>query len=143
MPSSCLLFSLQSDIALTAGVRSFRGSSVTHLCVLIAVVCLSCVCLTAFHAQVNLNFPSNDSIAQQHTIRLVHGGERKEQPLQSPGGNSYPLIIRLETLTPQATADGKQLQQVCVVGHKSGAPLAAHALVNSTQCMVEVLMLED
>lgn len=51
-------------------------------------------------------------LAQQHVVRLVQDGQRKEEALQFARGNSYPLIIRLETLTQQAAADGKQLQQV-------------------------------
>jgi hypothetical protein len=63
-------------------------------------------------AQVNQQFPLGDSLAQQHAIRLVQAGERKEQPLQTAMGSSYPIIIRLEALTEQAAAEGKQLQQV-------------------------------
>lgn len=60
----------------------------------------------------NQQFPQGDSLAQQHAIRLLQDGQRKEQPLQTAMGNSYPLIIRLEALTEQAAAQGKELQQV-------------------------------
>lgn len=66
----------------------------------------------AYCVQVNQQFPQGDSLAQQHAIRLLQDGQRKEQPLQTAMGNSYPLIIRLEALTEQAAAQGKELQQV-------------------------------
>jgi len=62
--------------------------------------------------QVNQQFPPSQELSQQHVVRLVQDGDRKEQPLQTAGGNSYPLIIRLETLAQHAAAEGKQLQQV-------------------------------
>jgi hypothetical protein len=65
------------------------------------------------HPQVNQQFPQDEALGRQHAIRLVHAGERKEQQLQLAQGNSYPLIIRLETLTQKAAEEGKQLQQVC------------------------------
>jgi hypothetical protein len=73
--------------------------------------------------QVNQQFPPGDSLAQQHAIRLVQAGEPKEQPLQTAMGNSYPIIIRLEALSEQATADGKQLQQVRCLCARAGVGL--------------------
>lgn len=74
-----------------------------------------CALLLCVLLQVNQQFPQGDSLAQQHAIKLVQAGERKEQPLQTAMGNSYPIIIRLEALTEQAAAEGKQLQQVRAV----------------------------
>jgi len=61
---------------------------------------------------VNQHFPPSQELLQQHVVRLMQDGERKEQPLQTACGNSYPIIIRLETLAQHAAAEGKQLQQL-------------------------------
>lgn len=71
-----------------------------------------CCRVAAVLAQVDQQFPQDAGLGQQHAIRLVQAGERKEQPLQTAMGNSYPLIIRLEALTEKAAGEGKQLQQV-------------------------------
>lgn len=59
------------------------------------------------------HFPTDDSIAQQHMISLT---THRPDLLTLARGDSYPLIIRIETLTEQAAAEGKQLQQVSSCG---------------------------
>eukprot|EP00878_Enallax_costatus_P002146 GHUV01002314.1.p1 GENE.GHUV01002314.1~~GHUV01002314.1.p1 ORF type:complete len:365 (+),score=80.41 GHUV01002314.1:265-1359(+) len=64
----------------------------------------------AFYAKgMDQHFPKDDSIAQQHMISLT---THSPDLLTLARGDSYPLIIRLETLTEQAAAEGKQLQQL-------------------------------
>jgi hypothetical protein len=58
-------------------------------------------------------FPSagDAALLQQHRISLQ---EHDPALLSLAAGDSYPLVIRLEALTEQAAAEGRQLQQVRV-----------------------------
>jgi hypothetical protein len=61
-------------------------------------------------------FPSagDAALLQQHRISLQ---EQDPDLLCLAAGDSYPLVIRLEALTEQAAAEGRQLQQVRMSGH--------------------------
>lgn len=52
-------------------------------------------------------------LAQQHTVSFT---KHSAELLTLATGDSYPLIIRLEALTEQAAAEGRQLQQVWPAG---------------------------
>ena len=94
-----------------------------------------CLSRCSNELQVNLQFPPSDAIAQQHAIRLVdEDGGRREQPLQAPGGNSYPLIIRLETLAQTPAAEGKQLQQVRCGAVDTAAMLVPYDVLSHPLC---------
>jgi hypothetical protein len=54
--------------------------------------------------------PAGDAaLLQQHRLSLR---EADPELLCLAAGDSYPLVIRLEALTEQAVAEGRQLQQV-------------------------------
>lgn len=57
----------------------------------------------------NHHFPPDDTTARQHMISLT---THSPDLLTLTQGDSYPLIIRMETLTEQAAAEGRQLQQL-------------------------------
>lgn len=74
--------------------------------------------LPFLHMQMDHHFPNSDDLAQQHMISLTtHSADL----LSLTQGDSYPLIIRLETLTEQAAAEGKQLQQVRTSSERQSA----------------------
>lgn len=60
----------------------------------------------------NHQFPPDETLGQQHVISL---STHSPDLLTLAQGDSYPLIIRMETLTEQAAAEGRQLQQVSQV----------------------------
>jgi hypothetical protein len=57
----------------------------------------------------DLQFPSDEMLGLQHVISLT---QHSPDLLTLARGDSYPLVIRLEALSDQAMAEGRQLQQV-------------------------------
>eukprot|EP00775_Hariotina_reticulata_P014623 gene14623-14759_t len=65
---------------------------------------------SAYYANgMDLQFPSDEVLGLQHVISLT---QHSPDLLTLARGDSYPLIIRLEALTDQAVAEGRQLQQM-------------------------------
>uniref|UniRef100_A0A383VHQ5 RING-type E3 ubiquitin transferase n=1 Tax=Tetradesmus obliquus TaxID=3088 RepID=A0A383VHQ5_TETOB len=78
--------------------------------------------------------PGDALLLQQHGISL-----RQHDPelLSLAAGDSYPLVVRLEALTEQAVAEGRQLPQGCCGSAGDSYPLVVRLEVLTEQAVAE------
>lgn len=68
--------------------------------------------------QLGLNFPGTTPEGAQHVIDLSLYGE---QELLAAGRDTYPLVVRLETVTDKGKREGHTLQELRCVASRRGA----------------------
>lgn len=64
-----------------------------------------------------LVFPSSPEVAEAHSL---HTAGLAPDALGAPRGDTYPLIIRLESLTPEGGREGHTLEEVGAWGGGGG-----------------------